>query len=218
MTPSVPAPARLHPALLTILVLSYIAGIVSPLIPDLAEWFRLLTPIHLAASLALLLWFHSDWRPAFRFYAILAILTGYLVEVLGVHTGYVFGRYAYGQGLGPRLWDVPPVIGLNWLLLSYCCGAVFDRLPVSIYIKTVVAATTMVVLDVLIEPVAIQLDFWTWFGQPVPLQNYFGWWLVSLTLLGIWYGLPFRKQNPLAGWILALQFAFFLGHRLFSYL
>lgn len=217
MIPSAQAPARLHPALITILILSYLTGIISPALPGLADWFRLLTPVHLTASLVVLLWFHTDWRPAFLFYALLAVLTGYFVEVLGVHTGYVFGQYAYGRGLGPRLWEVPPVIGLNWLLLSYCCGAVFDRLPVRVYIKTVAAATTMVLLDILIEPVAIQLDFWTWFGRPVPLQNYFGWWLISLALLAIWYGLPFRKHNLIAGWLLGLQFAFFLGHRLFSF-
>ena len=178
MTPPAYASTRLHPALLIVLILSYLTGILSPRIPGVADWFRLLTPIHLTASLGLLLWFHTDWRP--------------------------------------KLWDVPPIIGLNWLLLSYCCGSVCDRLPVPVYIKTVVAATTMVLLDVLIEPTAIRLDFWTWFGQPVPLQNYFGWWLISLALLGIWYGLPFRKQNPLAGWLLGLQFFFFLGHTLFN--
>lgn len=216
MPPSVQTPTRPHPALLTVLILSYIAGIVGPYIPAFAGWFWLLTPIHLTASLVVLLWFHTDWKPAFFFYAVLAILTGYFVEVLGVHTGYVFGPYAYGVGLGPRIWGVPPIIGLNWLLLSYCCGSVCDRLPVPVYLKTVAAATTMVLLDLWIEPVAIRLDFWTWFGQPVPLQNYFGWWLVSLALLGIWYGLPFRKQNSLAGWLLTLQFFFFIGNRLFS--
>lgn len=209
------APARLHPALLIVLILSYLTGIISPRIPALAELFRLLTPIHLTVSLIVLLWFHTDWRPAFWFYAVLAILTGYFVEVLGVHTGYVFGHYAYETGLGFRLWDVPPVIGLNWLLLSYCAGSVCDRLPFPVYVKTVAAATIMVILDVFIEPVAIDLHFWTWFNQPVPMQNYLGWWLISLALLGIWYGLPFRKDNPLAGWLLVLQFIFFIGHHLF---
>lgn len=211
-------PVRPPSVVLIILVLSYITGVLGMQVPVLANWLRLLTPIHLAATLAVLLWYHMDWRPAFRFYAVLAILTGYLVEVLGVHTGFVFGEYAYGPGLGFQVWQVPPVIGLNWLTLSYCCGSVCDRLPLPVYLKTIAAATLMVSLDFFIEPVAIHLRFWSWTSTTVPIQNYLAWWLVSLALLAIWYGLPFQKKNPLAGLILALQFFFFIAHNLFNYL
>lgn len=211
-------PERTHSVLLTVLILSYVAGVIGLRIPAVAPYFALLTPVHLVASLAVLLLYHTDWRPAFLIYAVLAILTGFFVEVLGVHTGYIFGEYAYGPGLGPHLWSVPPVIGLNWLLLSYCSGSVCDRLPLPLYMKTIAAATLMVVLDFFIEPVAVQLNFWSWTGGIIPLRNYLAWWFVGLGLLGVWYGLPFRKQNRMAGWLLGLQFFFFIGHRLLNLL
>lgn len=209
------APAnRYYYPIVIVLTLAYLAGIIGLQHPGLAVYFRPLVPVNLAASLAILLLFHTDWRPSFLFYAMLATLTGFFVEVLGVQTGYIFGQYAYGKGLGYTLWAVPPVIGLNWLTLSYCCGTVCDRLPVPVYMKAIAAATLMVFLDVFIEPVAIRLDFWTWFDQPIPLRNYVGWWLVSLALLAVWYGLPFKKQNRIAGWLLVLQFIFFVGHNI----
>ncbi|GAA4468293.1 hypothetical protein GCM10023189_53350 [Nibrella saemangeumensis] len=214
MTSTVASADRYYPVIATVLTLAYLAGIVGLQLPALEPFFRPLIPVNLAASLALLLLYHTDWRPSFLFYAGLAVLTGFFVEVLGVHTGYIFGQYAYGSGLGYHLWAVPPVIGLNWLTLSYCCGTVCDRLPFPVYMKAIAAATLMVGLDIFIEPVAIRLDFWTWFGQPVPLRNYLGWWFVSLALLAVWYGLPFQKKNKLAALLLLLQFVFFVGHNL----
>src|SRR6478609_3641217 len=40
------------------------------------------------------------------------------------HKGLLFGEYAYGAGLGLKLWNVPLLIGLNWVMLVYCAGAV----------------------------------------------------------------------------------------------
>ncbi|WP_375443818.1 carotenoid biosynthesis protein [uncultured Fibrella sp.] len=199
----------------TILVLAYIAGLIGLQIPAVAPLFKQLTALNLLGTLAALLWYHTDWRPAFTFYIALAVLTGYFVELLGVRTGYVFGGpYAYGAGLGPKLFDIPPIIGANWLLLTYCFGSVFDRFSWPIYLKTAIAAAGMVALDLMVEPVAIRLDFWTWFGHTIPIQNYLGWWLVSVALLSIWYGLPFRKENRLSLLIISLQVFFFVGHQL----
>lgn len=198
-----------------VLILAYIAGLIGLQVPAVAPLFKLLTPLNLLGTLAALLYFHTDWRPSFYFYIALAVLTGFFVEVLGVTTGYVFGGpYAYGAGLGPKLLNVPPIIGVNWLLLTYAFGSLCDRLPWRVYIKAALAASGMVALDILIEPVAIELDFWTWFGRPIPIQNYVGWWLVSAVLLSIWYGLPFKKDNRLAALIVGLQVFFFAGHQL----
>jgi len=215
MRAELPISPRYHPTVRTVLLLAYVAGVIGLQLPSVAAYFRPLSPLTLISSLVVLLLYHTDWRPSFYAYIVLALLTGYLIEVLGVHTGQVFGQYAYGNGLGGKLWSVPPVIAINWLTLSYCCGAVCDRLPGSMVGKVLAASSLMVGLDVLIEPVAVDLDFWTWFGQPVPWQNYAGWWLVSAVLFSIWYALPFAKANRMAKWLLFFQFLFFVAHNLF---
>ncbi len=217
MAASIPIPPRYHPTIRTVLVLAYAAGIIGLQLPALATYFRPLSPFTLISSLVVLLLYHGDWRPAFWIYAVVAVLAGYLIEVAGVHTGLIFGEYAYGWGLGVQLWAVPPVIGINWLTLSYCCGSVCDRFQAPAWVKVMVASTIMVALDFFIEPVAVALDFWTWFGQPVPVQNYVGWWLVSASLFTLWFALPFRKENRLAKWVLTLQFLFFVVHNLLMY-
>lgn len=203
-------PDRFYRPVLIFLILAYGAGIVGLQVPSLSPLFRSLVPLNLLASLLLLLLFHTDWKPSFLFYGLLSATLGFLVEVLGVHTGFVFGQYEYGATLGWKLWEVPLIIGVNWLMLTYCCGVLCDRLSVPVYLKAILAASLMVLLDLWIEPVAIQLDFWTWLEPEIPVRNYLGWWIVSLVILSIWYGLPFRKQNRLAAPLLLLQFVFFI--------
>jgi uncharacterized membrane protein len=212
MISSVPVTEQTHSRIVRILAMAYTVGVVGLQLPQLAPFFEPLSPLNLAVSLALLLVYHQDWRPSFVFFAFTAIGVGYGVEVVGVHTGLIFGHYAYGNGLGPRLWGVPPIIGLNWLMLAYCCGSVSEQWRVPVGLKALLAATMMVTLDFFIEPVAIQLDFWSWYGQPIPLQNYVAWWVISLILFGIWFSLPFRKENRLAPWLLAFQMLFFLSN------
>lgn len=208
----VPITEQTHSRIVKTMALAYTAGVVGLQLPQLAPFFEPLSPLNLTISLLLLLYYHQDWRPSFVFFALMAIGVGFGVEVLGVHTGLIFGHYAYGDGLGPQLWGVPPIIGLNWLMLAYCCGAVSASFRIPTFLKALVAASLMVVLDYFIEPVAVRLNFWTWFGQPVPLQNYLAWWLISLALFALWFALPFRKENRLALWLLAFQALFFLSH------
>ncbi len=214
MFTAVPNTNRQHTLIVFLLLLSHLVGSVGLHIPMLAPVFKLLVPVNLTVSLALLLWYHTDWASSFKTYIVIAILTGFFVEVAGVRTGLIFGHYAYGPVLGPHLWEVPPMIGFNWLMLSYCCGSVCAHTTRSYPAKAALAASLMVLLDVFIEPVAIRLDFWHWYGQPVPLQNYVAWWIVSFCLFLCWFRFPFTKANRLAGWLLLAQFLFFISHLL----
>lgn len=201
-----------------ILPLMYLAGLIGLNLPATASLFEVLTPFNLIASLILLLLFHTDWRPAFWLYCLIAFGLGFLAEVLGVHTGLLFGNYSYGTVLGWKVAEVPLTIGTNWLLLSYLCGSVIDRLRLGTLVKVLLAAGLMTLLDVLIEPVAVQLGFWSWDSATIPLSNYLGWFGVSSLVFGAFYLLPFQKRNDLAPLLLLLQFLFFglngLLHRL----
>ncbi len=218
MNTAVSVTDQTHYRIVRVMALAYAAGVIGLQLPQLAPFFQPLSPLNLAVSLLLLLVYHTDWRTSFIGFALVATAIGYGVEVVGVHTGMIFGNYAYGDGLGPKWLEVPPVIGLNWLMLAYCCGSVCDRLVIPVGVKIVLASTMMVALDYCIEPVAIRLDFWTWFGQPIPLQNYVAWWVVSLVLFAIWFWLPFRKNNRFAPWLLGFQTLFFLTHCLIFWL
>ena len=205
----------------TILSLMYIVGFIGLRIPLTQEYFKVLSPFNLWASLILLLLFHQDFQPKFILFAIITFLVGFFIEVIGVHTGVIFGEYQYGQTLGIKLFEVPIVIGANWLILVYCSGVIvehfFQNLKSSIsgkIILSIIAACLMVGLDLLIEPVAIRLDFWQWSFNKIPVQNYLGWLAVSLVLQFYFINSKFLKNNLLAPLLFCLQLLFFLLHTL----
>lgn len=194
----------------TLLVMFYIvgySGLSDPLGDRYAE-FLSLTPLNLVMTTAVLLLFHRDWSATFVFSAFVVALTGFLVEVAGVHTGLIFGEYAYGAALGFKLFDVPLTIGLNWFLLVYAVSAVLDRIRNTV-VFALTGALLMTVLDVLIEPVAIRLDFWSWASKSVPLQNYIAWYALSFLLFLFFRRLNRTAGNRMAPVVLSVQYLFF---------
>ena len=209
-----------------LVILMYLAGTIGLLIPYTQPYFKLASPLNLWVSLILLISFHQDFNKKFIFTAIFIFLTGFFVEVAGVHTGMIFGKYRYGQTLGTQLFEVPLVIGANWLLLVYCSSisvkTVFANIRhksffTSIFIQSIIASLLMVGLDYLIEPVAISLDFWHWQSDEIPIQNFQAWFLISVILNYLFLNTKFSKENPLAISLLFLQFLFFISISIFHY-
>ncbi len=113
------------------------------------------------------------------------ILTTWTIEAIGVNSGEIFGAYDYGNALGLKILDTPPIIGINWAILVLGTG--YWLILSSLKIKNTIlfsflGAIIMTILDILIEPVAIKLDFWHWKTQTPPLQNYLAWFLISFLL------------------------------------
>jgi putative membrane protein len=187
----------------------HLAGLVGLFYKPLYPYFIHLVPFNLLATTTLLLYFHTEWNYPFYLFLIATYCVGYGVEVLGVHTGIPFGLYSYGAGLGYKVWDVPLVIGVNWVLLVYCSGmiAAFFR---SFWIRVLVGAISMTALDAVIEPVAIYLDFWSWQAGVVPYKNYLGWFGTSFLLHVLFITSKFRKVNVVASSVWLIQVSFFL--------
>lgn len=111
------------------------------------------------------------------------VLTGlsilaFAIEVIGVKTHYPFGVYWYGSNLGPKILDVPLIIGVNWILLLYCCNTIF--LKKSIYQALIYSSALMVLHDYIMEQNVEKLGFWFWKDSIIPFQNYFSWFCISL--------------------------------------
>ncbi len=179
---------------------------------DLLPGFVYLTALHLLFTVVLLTGTH---RPAVGVRYVTWLLTcgllGWYIEYIGVHRGWLFGSYIYGDVLGPKWRGIPLVLGINWVLVVYTVattvGMALPRVPR--WAKALVGAAGLTSLDVLIEPTAIALDFWTWAAGTPPLQNYVGWFGVSLVQCGIFYALLPFTENRLAPLTLVLQVGFF---------
>lgn len=201
---------------LALMTASYVAGIAGLLIPQTKDLFQLLTPFHLLLTAGLLFAWHPQWNTRFIIFCAIGFAVGYGVEVLGVHTGVVFGRYWYGEAFGAKLMDVPLLIGLNWLVLVYVAGVICEPLRWPRVIKSALAALMMVGLDLLIEPISAAYDFWYWADNKIPLQNFIAWYITAYLLLFLFYTMPLLRRNPLALPLYILQFIFFVSLLLFT--
>ncbi|MFT5914171.1 MAG: putative membrane protein [Bacteroidia bacterium] len=191
---------------------SWLETIFSTLSPF--DSFASLTPCNLLLTCGILLFFHRDWNKSFLFFTLFCFLTGFFVEVGGVHTGIIFGEYSYGATLGWKFFDVPLIIGINWLVLVYSTGIILSKLRIANWQKALLLGIIMTGIDILIEPVAIQLGFWSWSEMVIPTQNYIAWLMVSCLLGYLFFSLEFKKINPMAKWVLICQVLFFFGHNM----
>ncbi|MFC0267118.1 carotenoid biosynthesis protein [Kushneria aurantia] len=202
-------PLRAGPVIV-LLSLIYAFGALGIALP-VHSHFILLTPLTLVASLLLTLAFHPGSRTRLWGYIALCYMVGFAAEAVGTETGLIFGDYTYGHVLGPRLWHTPLVIGVNWALLLYCLNVVVQRLlpGASWPLRGLAGAVLMVALDVLIEPVAIHHEMWTWAEVSVPLSNYLGWFVVALPLSLLFHYLFTALRNPVAIAVALLLTGFF---------
>ena len=192
------------------------------------------TSVNLLLSFVLLFWAMPEKNMRFIFFTLAAFFVGLFIEILGVNTGLVFGDYSYGTVLGPQLYGVPLLIGLNWFIIVCCCGCfihqlmekLIKKLPTEVaspskWMNTLTiiidGATLMVAFDWLMEPVALKLGFWKWHGNgDIPFYNYTSWFFVSIVLMALFQFCKFNKRSAFAANLLLIQAMFFLLIRTFS--
>lgn len=140
------------------------------------------------------------------------ILAGFIIDVVAVSTGKIFGAYIYSEHLGYKLADVPLIVGINWLIQIFTVGAVFKkRFKHQRNLKSAIGAAIILLIDVLMNPVASHFNLRNWTDQTVPLQNYVVVYIISFLLLRMYYELKFRKSNPVAFTLLICEILFLIG-------
>lgn len=194
---------------LIIAVIFYAVGAVGLSFPATRQLFQSLVPAHLLLVLFLLLTAYRHLSGKFAAWAVIVAGAAFFTEWYGVHSRLLFGTYHYGKTLGPG-WDgIPFLIGINWLVLIFCTTHIAQRATPNPWLAVVLAAGLMTGLDLLIEPVAIKLDFWQWDHSSIPLQNYMGWFAVSLVLCLFTQRMRIPLENTLALPLYVLQLLFF---------
>ena len=194
--------------LILLFILHFVGGVALSM-DTVKSMFLTLTPFNLALTFVLLIWGNEDF--SFNFFKVISVLflIGFFVEVLGVYSGLLFGEYHYGKTLGFQFLGVPLIIGVNWVLLVVSSFAVSSYFVSNSILTVVLSSVIMVLLDLMIEPVAIRLDFWHWQAEVIPLQNYLMWFLVALLMNWILTFNRFKFNVKLGFGLLISQVLFF---------
>jgi putative membrane protein len=191
-------------------VIFYSVGIVGLSWPAYRELFIGLTPFALFLSFGAILLFHQG-GDAFKHIVVFTgiAVVSFFVEVAGVQTQKIFGPYIYGSGLGLKVLETPLMIGLNWVLMVYC-GAIIAQKLVSGSFSVLLAATIMIMYDLVLEQVAPLMDMWSWQGDVVPFQNYGAWFVLALIFQVVVKMTHLKMENKIAPTILICQALFFV--------
>lgn len=176
------------------------------------EWFISKTPLNLILGFSLLLWNFppaNGRRSIFIWSLVYCLSMG--AELIGVHTGILFGAYHYGENLGLKFFEVPILIGLNWVVLTFVTAYLSQRFIKHKFLALLSGAALMVVLDIFIEPVAPLFDFWHWHTGSAPLRNFIDWFILAFILQFIvTTEIPTKKHSlPLHHFVSQLVFFLF---------
>jgi len=196
-------------SLIIILLIFYTVGTFGILSPTYRDSFLPLSAFNLILSFGVVLLARKKDIIGFLAYLALAFFVGMTAEWIGIHTGYLFGNYSYGQNLGTKFLGVPLVIGLNWGMLVTITGSLANRLSASFWVKVFVAAILMTGLDYLMEPVAIESDFWQWKTGQIPIYNYICWFVISFALQVVYFKFKLAESNKVNDVLFVIMVLFF---------
>jgi putative membrane protein len=189
----------------------YSVGIAGIAFPYSREFFLMLIPFAILLSLNGVLFFYEGKVNSKSILVLLTIyFLGFFVEVIGVNTGYIFGNYSYGQGLGIKLFSTPLLIGLNWAFLVYCTASIVDQIKTPTIIKIIAASGLMVIYDIVLEQIAPKIDMWKWENSTIPIQNYISWFLIAIVFHTLVKISKIKLKNKMAALIFIYQAAFFI--------
>ncbi len=173
------------------------------------DWFISKTPLNLIIMSTLLVMnFPIDNRKKVSI-GLLFFVVSFALEWIGVHYGFLFGKYSYGQNLGLKADGVPLLIGINWLLLIFATAAIADKLMKRDFSKIILGASLMVILDFFIETSASVFDFWTWELGYAPFRNYVAWFAISALMHLIYRQSKIKGDFIFSCHLYAAQFVFF---------
>jgi putative membrane protein len=116
--------------------------------------------------------------------AALLVLTAYayVIELVGVTTGWPYGAFEYGVELGPMVAGVPlglPVFFVPLVINSYLLSLLLLGRRGGRVIRLAFALALVLAVDLALDPAAVAIGFWRYLDggvyYGVPLSNYAGW-------------------------------------------
>lgn len=130
------------------------------------------------------------------------VIYSYLIEYIGVQTGFPYGSFSYGIDLGPMLFDkIPlalPIFFIPLVINSYLLVLLLAPEKVrSLYFRVPAIVGTVLFLDLILDPAAVAINFWnygTGLYYGVPLSNYLGW-IISASISVIALDLTINREK-----------------------
>ncbi|QQR93530.1 carotenoid biosynthesis protein [bacterium] len=135
---------------------------------------------------------------------LLMFLITMIIEIVGVKTGFPFGRYLYDPAYASiGIGEVPIFIGFAWYILIVGISKVTA--------SRVLSAIYIVILDLILEVFAVEMGIWTWTQRYnnilyAPIWNYISWGIIAFLLY------PIAKKQGTDIFIMAFLLVVIIGY------
>ena len=197
--------------LIIILYTIFFVGLIGHIIPDLRFLMLVLTPYTLLLTGTFVLYFtYKKGELKFLIWSLTIYVLTFILEVIGTKTGIIFGNYVYGNTLGFKLFGVPLIIGFNWALVILGAISLSEQIDKNIFLRSLLTGTLAVLFDLVLEPVAIKLDYWNWMSGLIPLSNYYSWFAISFIASLLYDLMKIRIKERLPEVYFMIQLIFFV--------
>ncbi len=180
-----------------------------------SQYILPLTPVNLLIISYLIYLNQKEKNTPFIINSIIIVVFAYIIEIIGVSTGLFFGNYQYLDSLGPKILATPPVIGINWWILIVASASFFSSSKYPLLLKAFLSTVLMLFIDLWIEPISSDLNFWSWENDIIPLKNYLGWFITGFALQIIYWQGSYKKQNAIGIPVYLILISFFIILNLF---
>ncbi|MDD2530010.1 MAG: carotenoid biosynthesis protein [Bacteroidales bacterium] len=193
------------------IIIFYLVGIIGFSINYTHMLFTYLSPIILILTLCLLFYYDrkATDRKRIIFFSFVFI-SSYIIEMIGVNTGLLFGKYQYHHGLGIKLFETPILIGINWILMIYITSSIFTKLKYGFISQIIIPSSLMLIYDIIMERAAPKMEMWSWADNIIPIQNFLMWGLLAFVFHSIRYFLKIEIKNKMALPIYLAQIILFI--------
>ena len=147
------------------------------------------------------------WRGALTF-AGLCVVVGNVFENMSIRTGFPFGHYTFTERMGPKLLQVPILLGLAYVGMGYLSWTVARAMlgmrrsgdaGWRVATLPLLASVVMTAWDVAMDPIWSTVGhLWIWRQGGgylgVPVSNYFGWLLTNYVIYQL-FALWLRREQ-----------------------
>lgn len=173
------------------------------------DWFLSLTPLNLLFYALILLWNIEKLNLKTWIALGIPFFIGFIAEALGVNFGLIFGTYTYGDNLGYKIFGVPFMICVNWVILTVITADIAKYFTKNLIFSASIGAILMTVLDLIIEVSAPRFHFWQFEDEKVPIQNYVGWLVTAFVAHLVYQKLNVLSKNIISWHLFAAIVVFF---------
>ncbi|GAA0725498.1 hypothetical protein GCM10009430_31260 [Aquimarina litoralis] len=191
-------------------IVFYCVGLILYFTPITNNLFIQITPYTLILVFSAVFYHHKQWNTKTIIVLTSIFILSISAEIFGVTTGKLFGIYTYGKGLGIKVFNVPIIIGLNWIFLTYASNGIISKYTSKNTLIIAGAASLMVLYDILLEMVAPLIDMWVFSENNPPINNYIAWFLLALLFNWAVQKFNINTNNRPARWLFFIQFGFFI--------